>query len=57
MPFSTRTFDYFIEGEQLRENGVIYGWGDVHLTRIGQPEIDGNYSIYFNLKVSKNDAE
>lgn len=53
MPFSTRTFDYFIDGTQLRENGIIYGWEDVHLYHVEPPTIDGNYSIIFRLGVQK----
>jgi len=53
MPFSTRTFDYFIDDTQLRENGIIYGWGDIKLGIIEIPFIDGNQSIHFNLKVIK----
>jgi hypothetical protein len=53
MPFSTRTFDYFCEGEQLRENGRIYRWGDICLKHIERPVIDGNQSIHFRLQVVK----
>lgn len=60
LPFSTRTFDYFIDDlpeteRGLRENGLIYGWGDIHLSRVEPPAIDGNQSIHFLLKVEKND--
>jgi len=58
MPFSTRTFDYFIddspESRGLRENGIIYGWGDVCLTHIKPPFLDGNQSINFTLGVIKD---
>lgn len=53
MPFSTRTFDYFVDESQLRENGLIYGWGDVHLAQVEPPAIDGNQSIIFKLRVLK----
>ena len=53
MPYSTRTFDYFIEGKPLRENGIIYGWGDIKLEEVEPPELDGNQSIHFRLKVVK----
>lgn len=53
MPFSTRTFDYFIDGTQLRENGIIYGWEDIKLKHLEEPFIDGNQSINFKLKVVK----
>lgn len=53
MPFSTRTFDYFVDGSQLRENGIIYGWGDIHLVHLEPPRIDGNQSIIFTLGVKK----
>lgn len=29
MPFTVRTFDFFDDTKPLRENGLIYGWGDV----------------------------
>lgn len=51
--FSTRTFDYFVDGSQLRENGVIYGWGDIRFAHASDPQIDGNYSIIFNLRAIK----
>jgi hypothetical protein len=53
MPFSTRTFDYFIEGRPLRDNGIIYGWADVRLEEVSQPSLDGNQSINFRLMVIK----
>lgn len=53
MPFSTRTFDYFCDGEQLRENGIIYGWKDISLAHADRPVIDGNQSIHFHLMVIK----
>jgi hypothetical protein len=53
MPFSTRTFDYFIDGTQLRENGIIYGWGNIKLHHVTEPFIDGNQSIHFCLRVIK----
>jgi hypothetical protein len=57
MPFSTRTFDYFVDGSQLRENGNIYGWGDIHLSHITAPEIDGNHSVIFRLRVEAEPKE
>ena len=53
MPYSVRTFDYFINGTPLRENGLIYGWGDISLIHSQEPEIDGNHSIKFLLMVKK----
>lgn len=53
MPYSTRTFDYFCEETVLRENGIIYGWGDIKLRHAQLPEIDGNQSIIFTLIVKK----
>jgi len=53
MRYSTRTFDYFVDGTQLRENGRIYGWSDIHLSHITPPGIDGNQSIIFHLGVIK----
>ena len=53
MPFSTRTFDYFVDATQLRENGIIYGWGDIRLQHIEPPRLDGNQSIIFILRVVK----
>jgi hypothetical protein len=53
LPFSPRSFDFFIDGKQLRENGVIYGWEDIKLEEVRTPEIDGNSSIHFLLKVVK----
>lgn len=53
MHYSTRTFDYFIEGAQLRENGVIYGWSDISLEHAIPPQIDRNMSIIFELRVKK----
>ncbi len=54
MPFSTRTFDYLIEDAQVRENGLIYGLGDVFLKHHRQPTIDGNQSVIFHLEVVKH---
>lgn len=51
MPFSLRTFDYFIDGTQLRELGIIYGWGPVSLEHVDPPQIDGNQSVHFRLRV------
>lgn len=53
MPYSTRTFDYFCDGEKLRENGIIYGWGDIKLSHVVPPVVDGNQSIIFTLQVLK----
>lgn len=53
MPFSTRTFDYFVDGTQLRELGIIYGWGFVSLEHVDPPQIDGNQSVRFHLRVKK----
>ena len=53
MPFSTRTFDYFVDGTPLRENGIIYGWGDVRLQYSAAPQMDGNNSIHFHLRIIK----
>lgn len=52
--FSDRSFNYFIDGSDLRENGEIYGWGDIHLEHIDPPQMDGVQSIHFHLKVVKN---
>lgn len=56
-PFSTRTFDYFIddapEAQGLRANGIIYGWGDIHFAHTQLPQLDGNHSIHFNLRAIK----
>lgn len=51
--FSPRTFDYFVDFTQLRENGKIYGFGDINLYHISPPQIDSVYSIHFKLGVSK----
>ena len=53
MPFSTRTFDYFIDETQLRENGIIYGWEDIKLRHTVAPIVDANQSIHFSLTVIK----
>jgi len=53
MAFSTRTFDYLVDGTQLRENGLIYHWEDIHLSHIDPPVLDGNQSIIFHLRVIK----
>lgn len=53
MPFSTRTFDYFVDGTPLRENGIIYGWGDIGLQFVEPPSMDGVQSIHFKLTVKK----
>jgi hypothetical protein len=53
MHFSDRTFDYFVEGADLRENGKIYGWGDISLAHSTPPEMDGVMSIHFHLRVVK----
>lgn len=53
MPFSHRTMDYFIDGTDLRENGVIYGYGDVHLEHAEPVSIDGVQSLHFYLRVVK----
>ena len=53
MAFSTRTFDYFVDGTDLRDNGRIYGWADVSLRHHVRPALDANQSIHFNLEVIK----
>lgn len=53
MPFSLRTFDYFVDGTPLRELGIIYGWDDIHLRYIDPPTIDGNQSVIFKLRAIK----
>jgi hypothetical protein len=53
MPFSVRTFDYFVDGTPLRELGVIYGWGRVKLEYLTTPYIDEHYSVIFQLRVKK----
>lgn len=53
MPFSLRTFDYWVDDTDLRENGIIYGWGDIHLKHQLKPALDGNQSVLFTLKVVK----
>lgn len=54
MPFTQRTFDYFIDGTDLRENGKIYGWGDISLQHVnGSREMDGVQSIHFHLRAVK----
>lgn len=57
MHFSTRTFDYFINGTPLRENGLIYGWEDIVLEHIDHPYIDGNQSVIFKLRINKHERE
>lgn len=54
MPFSVRTFDYFVVGTELRELGVIYGWDDICLEYREPPAIDGNQSVIFKLRVIKH---
>jgi len=53
IPFSTRTFDYFVDRTSLRELGVIYGWDDICLEFREPPAIDGNQSVIFKLRVKK----
>jgi hypothetical protein len=54
MPFSTRTFDYFVDGTALRELGIIYGWDDICLEYVEPPTVDGNQSVVFKLRVRKH---
>jgi cyclopropane fatty-acyl-phospholipid synthase-like methyltransferase len=53
MPFSMQTFDYFTEGMKLRENGKIYGWGDIKLAHFEPAHINTDESVCFTLKVIK----
>jgi len=55
MPLTTRTFDYFDPSKPLRENGEIYGWGDISFTvdaqLINNPP--NGPDVSFNLIVNK----
>jgi SAM-dependent methyltransferase len=49
MPFTTRTMDFFIDGRQLRENGIIYG-ADYRFIEDEPVKRDGVQTLYFNVR-------
>jgi len=55
MPITTRTLDYFDPSKPLRENGEIYGWGDINLTVSAQLANNppNGPDVFFNIIVNK----
>lgn len=56
MPFTTRTFDFFDDSKPLRENGLIYGCGDIKLkvlTAMEAENLPNGPDIRFVLQVIK----
>ena len=51
MPFSFRTFNYFMDGTPEREMGILYGWGNICL-RVVYANPSGE-NIDFKLEVVK----
>ena len=55
MPITPRTLDYFDPSKALRENGEIYGWGDVNFSVNAQlvNNPPNGPDVFFNITVNK----